>query len=156
MRVCFLFSLFLVSLLACIVYIVCTLDCLLLGASNMFSYFPIKKKKSYSLFISQLDIVLLIKKVRYCSTDKKIRYCSSLWTCKVFLNNNCSLLQNDPVIPAFPDLHLSPAAILKELAMYFQKFSTQTRLLTLPSPHELPPREAQEYPFIFSVLIIFL
>lgn len=30
--------------------------------------------------------------------------------------------------------------------MYFQKFSAQTRLLTLPAPHELPPREAQEYP----------
>lgn len=54
--------------------------------------------------------------------------------------------QSDPVIPAFPDLHLSPAAILKELSMYFQKFSAQTRLLTLPAPHEIPPREAQEYP----------
>lgn len=56
-------------------------------------------------------------------------------------------MQNDPVIPAFPDLHLSPAAILKELSTYFPKFSAQTRLLTLPSTHELPPREAQEYPF---------
>lgn len=55
-------------------------------------------------------------------------------------------LQNDAVIPAFPDLHLSPAAILKELSTYFPKFSSQTRLLTLPAPHELPPREAQEYP----------
>jgi cytoplasmic FMR1 interacting protein len=56
-------------------------------------------------------------------------------------------LQNDPVIPAFPDLHLSPAAILKELSSYFQNFSSQTRLLTLPAPHEIPPRELQEYPF---------
>lgn len=56
--------------------------------------------------------------------------------------------QNDPVIPAFPDLHLSPAAILKELSSYFQNFSSQTRLLTLPSPHEIPPRELQEYPFL--------
>lgn len=55
-------------------------------------------------------------------------------------------LQNDAVIPAFPDLHLSPAAILKELTTYFQKFSSQARLLTLPAPHELPLREAQEYP----------
>lgn len=60
--------------------------------------------------------------------------------------------QNDPVIPAFPDLHLSPAAILKELSVYFQKFSSQTRLLTLPAPHELPPREALEYPLIFVLL----
>ncbi|KAJ6694045.1 hypothetical protein OIU85_004800 [Salix viminalis] len=51
--------------------------------------------------------------------------------------------RNDPIIPAFPDLHLSPAAILKELSIYFQKFAAQTRLLTLPAPHELPPRERQ-------------
>lgn len=55
-------------------------------------------------------------------------------------------MQNDAVIPAFPDLHLSPAAIMKELTTYFQKFSSQTRLLTLAAPHELPLREAQEYP----------
>ncbi|KAK6243411.1 hypothetical protein QUC31_009820 [Theobroma cacao] len=65
---------------------------------------------------------------------------------RVKINRLISIFKNDPVIPAFPDLHLSPAAILKELSMYFQKFSSQTRLLTLPSPHELPPREAQEYP----------
>lgn len=75
----------------------------------------------------------------------------------VELNKKLALIclfswQNDPVIPAFPDLHLSPAAILKELSMYFQKFSSQARLLTLPAPHELPPREAQEYPF-FSFVI---
>ena len=56
-------------------------------------------------------------------------------------------LQNDPVIPAFPDLHLSPAAILKELSSYFQKFSSQTRLLSLQAPHEIQGRELQEYPF---------
>ncbi|XP_010549637.1 PREDICTED: protein PIR [Tarenaya hassleriana] len=56
-----------------------------------------------------------------------------------------NIFKNDPVIPAFPDLYLSPAAILKELSVYFQKFSSQTRLLTLPAPHELPPREALEY-----------
>lgn len=64
-----------------------------------------------------------------------------------------AFLQNDPVIPAFPDLHLSPAAIMKELSMYFQKFTAQTRLLSLPSPHELPAREAQEYPlFVYLFL----
>lgn len=65
-----------------------------------------------------------------------------------------SLHQNDPVIPAFPDLHLSPAAIMKELSIYFQKFSTQTRLLSLPSPHELPSREAQEYPLLYLFIFI--
>ena len=67
-------------------------------------------------------------------------------------------MQNDPVIPAFPDLHLAPAAILKELSSYFQNFSSQTRLLTLPAPHEIPPRELQEYPFcqVFYVFVNWL
>ncbi|RZC56596.1 hypothetical protein C5167_015451 [Papaver somniferum] len=65
---------------------------------------------------------------------------------RVKINRLISIFKNDPVIPAFPDLHLSPAAIMKELSMYFQKFSTQARLLALPAPHELPPRETQEYP----------
>lgn len=64
---------------------------------------------------------------------------------RVKINRLINIFKNDPVVPAFPDLHLSPAAILKELSMYFQKFSAQTRLLTLPAPHELPPREAQDY-----------
>ncbi|KAH9614330.1 hypothetical protein KSS87_011253 [Heliosperma pusillum] len=54
--------------------------------------------------------------------------------------------RSDPLIPAFPDLHLSPVAIMKELSIYFPKFASQTRLLALPSPHELQPREIQEYP----------
>ncbi|CAM8960308.1 unnamed protein product [Rhodiola kirilowii] len=65
---------------------------------------------------------------------------------RVKINRLINILKNDPVIPAFPDLHLSPAAILKELSMHFQKFSTQTRFLSLRAPHELPLREAQEYP----------
>ncbi|KAF9610982.1 hypothetical protein IFM89_026262 [Coptis chinensis] len=65
---------------------------------------------------------------------------------RVKINRLINIFKNDPVIPAFPDLHLSPAAIMKELSTYFQKFSSQIRLLTLPAPHELPPRETQEYP----------
>ncbi|GFP89758.1 protein pir [Phtheirospermum japonicum] len=64
---------------------------------------------------------------------------------RVKINRLINIFKNDPVIPAFPDLHLSPAAILKELSTYFPKFSAQTRLLALLSPHELPPREAQDY-----------
>ncbi|XP_047333810.1 protein PIR isoform X2 [Impatiens glandulifera] len=64
---------------------------------------------------------------------------------RVKLNRLINIFKNDPVIPAFPDLHLSPAAILKELSIYFPKFSAQTRLLTLPATHELPTREAQDY-----------
>ncbi|KAL3638793.1 hypothetical protein CASFOL_016700 [Castilleja foliolosa] len=66
---------------------------------------------------------------------------------RVKINRLFNIFKNDPVIPAFPDLHLSPAAILKELSTYFPKFSAQTRLLSILSPHELPPREAQEYPY---------
>ncbi|XP_058101351.1 protein PIR [Magnolia sinica] len=68
---------------------------------------------------------------------------------RVKINRLINIFKNDPVIPAFPDLHLSPAAILKELSMYFQKFSSQTRLLTLPAPHEIPVRETHEYPLQF-------
>ncbi|KAH7690906.1 cytoplasmic FMR1 interacting protein [Dioscorea alata] len=64
---------------------------------------------------------------------------------RVKINRLINIFKNDPVIPAFPDLHLSPASILKELSMYFPNFSSQTRLLTLPAPHEIPPREMQEY-----------
>ncbi|KAL7586887.1 hypothetical protein Lser_V15G35727 [Lactuca serriola] len=64
---------------------------------------------------------------------------------RVKMNRLITIFKNDPVIPAFPDLHLSPAAILKELSMYFPKFSAQTRLLNLPAPHELPPREVHDY-----------
>lgn len=70
---------------------------------------------------------------------------------RVKINRLINIFKSDPVIPAFPDLHLSPAAILKELSMYFQKFSSQTRLLTLPAPHELPPREIQEYQRHYSI-----
>jgi cytoplasmic FMR1 interacting protein len=71
---------------------------------------------------------------------------------RVKINRLLSIFKNDPVIPAFPDLHLSPAAILKELSSYFQNFSSQTRLLTLPAPHEIPPRELQDYQRHYLIL----
>ncbi|KAB8090153.1 protein PIR [Oryza sativa Japonica Group] len=71
---------------------------------------------------------------------------------RVKMNRLLNIFKNDPVIPAFPDLHLSPAAILKELSSYFQNFSSQTRLLTLPSPHEIPPRELQDYQRHYLIL----
>ncbi|XP_074559467.1 protein PIR [Curcuma longa] len=64
---------------------------------------------------------------------------------RIKINRLLNIFKNDPVIPAFPDLHLSPAAIMKELSMYFQNFSSQNRLLTLPGPHEITPRELQDY-----------
>ncbi|KAL8171856.1 hypothetical protein V2J09_023660 [Rumex salicifolius] len=62
---------------------------------------------------------------------------------RVKINRLLNIFKNDPVVPAFPDLHLSPAAILKELSGYFPKFMNQARLLSLPATHELPPRERQ-------------
>ncbi|CAA6666502.1 unnamed protein product [Spirodela intermedia] len=53
---------------------------------------------------------------------------------RVKINRLISIFKNNPVIPAFSDLHLSPASILKELSMYFPNFSSQTRLLAL-QPH---------------------
>lgn len=64
---------------------------------------------------------------------------------KVKVARLINIFKKDPVVPAFPDLHLSPASMLKELSAYFQKFSAQSRLVSLPSPHELAPREAAEY-----------
>ncbi|KAJ0716383.1 putative cytoplasmic FMR1-interacting, CYRIA/CYRIB, Rac1 binding domain-containing protein [Helianthus annuus] len=72
---------------------------------------------------------------------------------RVKMNRLISIFKNDLVIPAFPDLHLSPAAILKELSMYFPKFSAQTRLLSLPAPHELPPREVHDYQRHYLIII---
>ncbi|RVX11313.1 Protein PIR [Vitis vinifera] len=109
----------------------------------------------FALLFPERHILLRVLPVLVVLATSSEKDSESLYK-RVKINRLINIFKNDPVIPAFPDLHLSPAAILKELAMYFQKFSTQTRLLTLPSPHELPPREAQEYPFIFSVLIIFL
>jgi hypothetical protein len=66
-------------------------------------------------------------------------------------------MQRDPVIPAFPDLHLAPASMLKELAPYFHRLSAQMRFIGLPLPHELSPKEASEYPTapILSKLFVF-
>ncbi|VAI09807.1 unnamed protein product [Triticum turgidum subsp. durum] len=71
---------------------------------------------------------------------------------RVKINRLLNIFKNDPVIPAFPDLHLSPAAMLKELSSYFQNFSSQIRLLTLPAPHEIPPRELQDYQRHYLIL----
>ncbi|XP_024519238.1 protein PIR [Selaginella moellendorffii] len=64
---------------------------------------------------------------------------------KIKINRLIRVFRSDPVIPAFPDLHLSPASMLKELSPYFRKVAAQSRLTSLPAPHELAPREALEY-----------
>ncbi|KAJ9703129.1 hypothetical protein PVL29_004766 [Vitis rotundifolia] len=98
----------------------------------------------FALLFPERHILLRVLPVLVVLATSSEKDSESLYK-RVKINRLINIFKNDPVIPAFPDLHLSPAAILKELAMYFQKFSTQTRLLTLPAPHELPPREAQDY-----------
>jgi cytoplasmic FMR1 interacting protein len=98
----------------------------------------------FALLFPERYILLRILPVLVVLATSSEKDSESLYK-RVKINRLISIFKNDPVIPAFPDLHLSPAAIMKELSMYFQKFSAQTRLLTLPAPHELPPREAQDY-----------
>ncbi|XP_028105733.1 protein PIR-like [Camellia sinensis] len=99
----------------------------------------------FALLFREQHILLRVLSVLVVLATSSEKDSESLYK-RVKINRLINIFKNDPVIPAFPDLHLSPAAILKELSMYFPKFSAQARLLTLPSPHELPPREAQEYP----------
>ncbi|KAF8039269.1 hypothetical protein BT93_B1717 [Corymbia citriodora subsp. variegata] len=99
----------------------------------------------FALLFPERHILLRVLPVLVVLATSSEKDSESLYK-RVKINRLINIFKNDPVIPAFPDLHLSPAAILKELSSYFQKFSSQTRLLTLPAPHELPPKEAQEYP----------
>ncbi|XP_024043749.1 protein PIR-like [Citrus clementina] len=98
----------------------------------------------FALLFPERHILLRVLPVLVVLATSSEKDSESLYK-RVKINRLINIFKSDPVIPAFPDLHLSPAAILKELSMYFQKFSAQTRLLTLPAPHELPPREAQDY-----------
>ncbi|KAJ0015020.1 hypothetical protein Pint_20286 [Pistacia integerrima] len=108
----------------------------------------------FALLYPERHILLRVLPVLVVLVTSSEKDSESLYK-RVKINRLINIFKSDPVIPAFPDLHLSPAAILKELSMYFPKISAQTRLLTLPAPHELPPREALEYPsheFIYIYL----
>nr|XP_027091993.1 protein PIR-like [Coffea arabica] len=98
----------------------------------------------FALLFPERHILLRVLPVLVVLAASSEKDSESLYK-RVKINRLISIFKNDPVIPAFPDLHLSPAAILKELSVYFPKFSSQTRLLTLPATHELPPRETQDY-----------
>ncbi|KAG5056233.1 hypothetical protein JHK85_008743 [Glycine max] len=109
----------------------------------------------FALLFPERHILLRVLPVLVVLVTSSEKDSESLYK-RVKINRLINIFKNEAVIPAFPDLHLSPAAILKELSTYFPKFSSQTRLLTLPAPHELPPREAQEYPpncFIHYLII---
>lgn len=98
----------------------------------------------FALLFPERHILLRVLPVLVVLAASSEKDSESLYK-RVKINRLINIFKNDPVIPAFPDLHLSPAAILKELSVYFPKFSSQTRLLTLPATHELPPRETQDY-----------
>ncbi|CAK9327870.1 unnamed protein product, partial [Citrullus colocynthis] len=105
----------------------------------------------FALLYPEKHVLLRILPVLVVLATSSEKDSESLYK-RVKINRLINIFKNDPVIPAFPDLHLSPAAMLKELSIYFQKFSAQARFLTLPAPHELPPREAQEYPRHYLVI----
>ncbi|GAV69749.1 FragX_IP domain-containing protein [Cephalotus follicularis] len=105
----------------------------------------------FALLFPERHILLRVLPVLVVSATSSEKDSESLYK-RVKINRLINIFKNDPVIPAFPDLHLSPSSILKELSMYFPKFSAQTRLLTLPAPHELPPREAQDYQRHFLIV----
>ncbi|PQQ21203.1 protein PIR [Prunus yedoensis var. nudiflora] len=107
----------------------------------------------FALLFPERHILLRVLPILVVLATSSEKDSESLYK-RVKINRLINIFKNDPVIPAFPDLHLSPAAIMKELSIYFQKFSTQTRLLSLPSPHELPSREAQEYPLLYLFIFI--
>ncbi|KAK1265836.1 Protein PIR [Acorus gramineus] len=98
----------------------------------------------FGLLFPERHILLRVLPVLVVLATSSEKDAESLYR-KVKINRLINIFKNDPVIPAFPDLHLSPAAILKELSMYFPRFTSQTRLLTLHAPHEIPVREMQDY-----------
>lgn len=98
----------------------------------------------FALLFLERHILLRVLPVLVVLATSSEKDSESLYK-RVKINRLINIFKNDPIIPAFPDLHLSPAAILKELSTYFPKFSAQTRLLALPAPHELAPREALDY-----------
>ncbi|CAH9085991.1 unnamed protein product [Cuscuta epithymum] len=99
---------------------------------------------NFALLFPEKHILLRVLPVLVVLASSSEKDSESLYK-RVKINRLINIFKNDPVIPAFPDLHLSPAAILKELSTYFPKFSAQARLLTLPATHELPHRESQDY-----------
>ncbi|CAI8615634.1 unnamed protein product [Vicia faba] len=103
----------------------------------------------FALLFPERHILLRVLPVLVVLVTSSEKDSESLYK-RVKINRLINIFKNEAVIPAFPDLHLSPAAILKELSTYFPKFSSQARLLTLPAPHELPPRESQEYPYTYQ------
>ncbi|KAB5512115.1 hypothetical protein DKX38_029143 [Salix brachista] len=82
----------------------------------------------FALLFPERHILLRVLPVLVVLATSSEKDSESLYK-RVKINRLINIFKNDPVIPAFPDLHLSPAAILKELSIYFQRFSAQTPLV---------------------------
>ncbi|KAG6737105.1 hypothetical protein POTOM_059900 [Populus tomentosa] len=82
----------------------------------------------FALLFPERHILLRVLPVLVVLATSSEKDSESLYK-RVKINRLINIFKNDPVIPAFPDLHLSPAAILKELSIYFQRFSAQTQLV---------------------------
>ncbi|BBN10047.1 hypothetical protein Mp_5g00460 [Marchantia polymorpha subsp. ruderalis] len=50
---------------------------------------------------------------------------------RIKINRLIRIFRRDPVVPAFPDLHIAPASMLKELSPYFRRFAAQMNQLQL-------------------------
>ncbi|KAJ6877232.1 protein PIR, partial [Populus alba x Populus x berolinensis] len=81
----------------------------------------------FALLFPERHILLRVLPVLVVLATSSEKDSESLYK-RVKINRLINIFKNDPIIPAFPDLHLSPAAILKELSIYFQRFAAQTPL----------------------------
>ncbi|GFS45997.1 transcription activator [Actinidia rufa] len=73
----------------------------------------------FALLFPERHILLRVLPVLVVLATSSEKDSESLYK-RVKINRLINIFKNDPVIPAFPDLHLSPAAILKELSICYQ------------------------------------
>ncbi|KAM1410307.1 hypothetical protein ACFX2I_010586 [Malus domestica] len=74
----------------------------------------------FALLFPERHILLRVLPILVVLATSSEKDSESLYK-RVKINRLINIFKNDPVIPAFPDLHLSPVAIMKELSIYFQK-----------------------------------
>ncbi|KAK7839487.1 protein pir, partial [Quercus suber] len=72
----------------------------------------------FALLFPERHILLRVLPVLVVLATSSEKDSESLYK-RVKINRLINIFKNDPVIPAFPDLHLSPAAILKELSIHY-------------------------------------
>ncbi|GBG76997.1 hypothetical protein CBR_g23328 [Chara braunii] len=63
---------------------------------------------------------------------------------KIKLERFIRLLKEDPIVPAFADVHMFPVTIVNELSPYFQKLASEGKLDVL-FPRDMETRRANDY-----------